>query len=261
MIDAPADDKGLFQALIELYQKASPAALVILTESEGSVPASPGAKMIVTEDGRIDGTVGGGAMEAQVVEAAVASLTEGAPRTMRFDLSESAGYVCGGRASFYIEPILPPPQLVIAGAGHVGQALCTLAAFVGFSVTVADDRVAYLDPELLPRAAKLVSGDFETLFSRIMADEKTFVVCATREHVHDYTVVRAALATPAQYIGLLGSRKKKGAFFKALLADGVDDTALSRIHTPVGLEIGASTPREIAVSIVSQLIKIRRGNV
>lgn len=153
-----------------------------------------------------------------------------------------------------------PSCLILAGAGHVGQAVCCLAAYVGFSVTVVDDRADFASSELLPEADHVIACNFESLFSTVPVDIQTLIVCATRGHTHDYTVVREALKTPARYIGLLGSRRKRNAFFDTLRKDGFDDDALSRIYTPVGLEIGAKTPREIAVSIVSELIQIRRKN-
>ncbi len=256
----PNDDKQVFEALLNVQKTGQSCVLVILVDSRGSVPAGPGAKMVVTAEDNIIGTIGGGSMEQEAIKIARGVLAEGKPQVITFELNEEAGYACGGQVTLYIEPVFPAPRLILAGAGHVGQAVCSLAAYVGFSVTVADDRAEFASSDLLPEADHVIACNFESLFSSLPVDIQTLIVCATRGHTHDYTVVREALKTPSRYIGLLGSRRKRNAFFDNLRKDGFDDDALSRIHTPVGLEIGAKTPREIAVSIVSELIQIRRKN-
>ncbi|MFP4477175.1 MAG: XdhC family protein [Desulfatibacillaceae bacterium] len=251
---------AVFEQLVERTRRGEPCSLVILVRSEGSAPAKPGARMLVAEDGATFGTVGGGAMEARAAEAARKALGHGTPGTLDIELTEDSGYVCGGRVTLYIEPVLPAPRLVIAGGGHVGRDLCTLAAFAGFSPVVADDRDQFADPGDFPDADQVMVVDFATMFDTVPVDENTWIVSATRGHEHDYTVVRAALATPAGYIGLLGSRRKRAAFFEKLEAEGFSDDDIRRIHTPVGLDIGAVGPREIAVSIVAEMISTRRNH-
>ena len=254
------NETTVFEALEERRQQGIPCALIILVDSQGSVPAKKGAKMLVSEDGQTIGTVGGGAMEKEAAEMGRRMMAEGDPRLVHLELTEAAGYACGGRVSLYIEPILPAPRLVVCGAGHVGQAVCHLAAYVGFSVIAIDDRADFLSPEVLPDADQVRACDFDHAFSDISVDGNTLIVVCTRGHAHDLRVVEKALETDASYIGLLGSRSKRASFFEKLRAAGFSDKDFEHIYTPVGTDIGAVTPREIAVSIVSELIKQRRGH-
>lgn len=254
-------DTAVLEALYQYKQQATACALIIVVDCRGSVPAGPGSKMLVAEDGHTVGTVGGGAMEQEAAEKARDLIRRGGgPELIHMDLTQSSGHVCGGQVSLYMEPVLPAPRLIVCGAGHVGQAVCRLGTYAGFSVTAADDREDILSPENLPDVHQVRACAFEDLFSQIRVDAETFVVVCTRGHAHDYTVVENALKTPVRYIGLLGSKSKKAAFFDNLRAAGFSDADLNRIHTPVGLDIGAKTPREIGFSIVGQLISQRRQN-
>ncbi len=242
-------------------ERREPCALVLLVESRGSVPAKTGAKMLVSGSGEIIGTIGGGTMEKDAIERALQAMATGKPETMQIDLSAAPTYVCGGSATLYIEPVLPSCGLIIAGAGHVGQTLCKVAAYAGFSVTVVDDRDEFVDPAILPDADRVLATDFATMFKRLEVNSSTYIVCATRGHTHDYTVVRDALATAAPYVGLVGSRSKRSGFLKRLEdEDGFSRKELTRLYTPVGLNIGAVSPSEIAVSITAELIRVRSNN-
>ncbi len=252
------NETTVFEALEERRQQGIPCALIILVDSQGSVPAKKGAKMLVAEDGQTIGTVGGGAMENEAAEMGRRMMAEGEPRLLHLELTEAAGYACGGRVSLYIEPILPAPRVIVCGAGHVGQAVCHLAAYTGFSVTAIDDRENFLSPEMLSDADQMRACAFDQAFSDISVDADTLIVVCTRGHAHDLTVVKAALETDAAYIGLLGSKSKRASFFEKLRATGFSDKDFERVYTPVGLDIGAVTPREIAVSIVGELIAQRR---
>jgi len=246
-------------ALQQYRQQDTPCTLVILVESEGSVPAKPGAKMLVAADGSTIGTVGGGALEHQATDMALEVMAAGSPRTIQLHLTEEAGYACGGHVSLYLEPMLPAPQLLICGAGHVGQAICHLAAYAGFAVTVIDDREEFLTEQLLPHAHHRMVSDFIEPFTCLNVDEHTYIVICTRGHTHDFHLVEQALATPALYIGMLGSRRKRATLIEKLTAAGLDQQQIeARLYTPVGLDIGGQTPREIGVSIVAQLIAQRR---
>jgi len=245
-------------ALQQYRQQESPCTLVILVDSEGSVPAKPGAKMLVAADGSTIGTVGGGAMEQQATDMALDVMAAGTPRTIQVHLTEEAGYACGGHVSLYLEPILPAPQLLICGAGHVGQALCHLADYAGFAVSVIDDREEFLTEELLPQAQHRIVSDFMVPFTNLNVGERTYIVICTRGHTHDFHLVEQAMDTPALYIGMLGSRLKRTSLIEKLSATGLDRQHQERLYTPVGLDIGGQTPREIAVSIVAQLIAQRR---
>jgi xanthine dehydrogenase accessory factor len=168
--------------------------------------------------------------------------------------------VCGGKVLVYIEPNMLEPRLVILGAGHVGRALTTLARFTGFHVTVVDDRAEFANRENVPDADDLIACDFERAFDRVPAGKDAFVVIATRGHNHDLDAVKAALRTDAEYIGLLGSRRKKALLHKALAGTGFSQEDIERVIIPVGTEIGSVTPEEIAVSIMAQVIEKRRQN-
>lgn len=248
----------VIDALQEYRQQDNPCTLVILVESEGSVPAKPGAKMLVAADGSTIGTVGG-ALEKQATDMALEVMASGTPRTIQLQLTEEAGYACGGNVSLYLEPMLPAPRLIICGAGHVGQALCHLASYADFAVTVIDDREEFLTEQLLPQAQHRMVSDFNDPFTDLNVDEHTYIVICTRGHTHDFHLVEHAMGTPAPYIGMLGSSSKRTTLIEKLRAAGLDHQEIeARLHTPVGLDIGGQTPREIGVSIVAQLIAQRR---
>jgi xanthine dehydrogenase accessory factor len=183
------------------------------------------------------------------------------PATIPFELTEKAGgLVCGGKILVYIEPVIPDPVLVILGAGHVGRALSKAAGFCGFRVVVADDRPEHANRENVPDAHEVVVHDFRTIFEHLFLPDNAYIVVATRGHNHDLDAVKAALRTNARYIGLLGSRRKKALLFKALEEAGFSQEDIGRIHIPVGLQIAAKTPEEIAVSIMAEIIQKRRAN-
>jgi xanthine dehydrogenase accessory factor len=250
---------NIFEALVACQTDGRPAALAIIVEAVGSTPQKTGGKMLVKADGGTVGTVGGGEVEAQVIRAALDVIREGAPRLLHLDLTEAAGYLCGGHLRIYLDPVVSPPPLIIVGAGHVGLALAALAGFVGFRVTLADDRDIPL-PSGMPPTSLVKIADYGSPFASLAVSPHAFIVIATRGHHHDLKALAAALRTPASYIGLLGSIKKKGAMVRALTEMGFPRNSFVRVHTPVGLAIGALSPEEIAVSIVAQLISYRRNH-
>jgi xanthine dehydrogenase accessory factor len=249
----------IYEEALKLKQQGRSSAIATIVQCLGSSPQKEGAKMLVRDDGSILGTLGGGCIEAEAAAYARMVMSEGTPRTVPFDLTEKdGGLVCGGKILVYIEPVVPDPRLVILGAGHVGKALARLAGSCGFRVTVTDDRPEYANKDNLPGACDTVVNDFPTVFSRVTVDDGTYIVVATRGHNHDLDAVTAALRTPARYIGLLGSKRKKALLTKSLREAGFGDDAISRVIIPVGLPIGSVTPEEIAVSIMAQIIERRR---
>ena len=251
----------LYEELVRLKKEGVPSALATIVQCVGSSPQKEGAKMLVRGDGTTLGTLGGGCLEAEVMQVAQMAIRDGSPRTVPFELTERhGGLVCGGKVLVYIEPNIPDPVLIILGAGHVSKTLARTAAFAGFRVTVTDDRPEYASKENFPDAKDLIVNEFSDVFSHIHASRNSYIVVATRGHNHDLEALRAALSTEARYIGLLGSRRKKALLFRTLEAEGFPKTSTARIMTPVGLDIGSITPEEIAISIVAQLIKERRGN-
>ena len=249
----------IFEEALRLKRLSRSSAIATIVECRGSSPQKQGAKMLVRDDGSLLGTLGGGCLEADVVQAAIMTMKDGHPLTLPFELTErEGGLVCGGSVLVYIEPILLEPRLIILGAGHVGKTLTRLARFTGFRVTVIDDRREFANQENLPDATDLMVTDFERAFEGLAVGKDTFIVVATRGHNHDLDAVKAALGTDAGYIGLLGSRRKKGLLFRSLAESGFSQTDMGRVVIPVGIEIGSVTPEEIAVSIMAQIIQRRR---
>ncbi len=251
----------IYEEVLRLKRQGRSSAIATIVECRGSSPQKQGAKMLVRDDGSLMGTLGGGCLEADVRQAALMAMNDGAPSTIPFELTErEGGLVCGGTVLVYIEPVLLDPRLIILGAGHVGKALTKLARFAGFQVAVVDDRVEYANRENIPDATELCVRDFTKAFDEMPVEKDTFIVVATRGHNHDLDAVKAALGTRAGYIGLLGSRRKKALFFKSLRDGGLSQDDIDRVVIPVGLDIGSRTPEEIAVSIMAQIIERRNTN-
>ena len=251
----------IYEEALRLKRLGRTSAIATIVECRGSSPQKQGAKMLVRDDGTIMGTLGGGCLEAEVIQAAALTIEGGEPQTLPFSLTEhEGGLVCGGTVLVYIEAVVPEPRLVILGAGHVGRALAKVARFCGFHVVLMDDRPEFLQPGSNPDAQELVPGDFTRACENIPVDAGTFIVVATRGHNHDLDAVRSALGTSAGYIGLLGSRRKKALLRKKLREQGFSPEEIDRVITPVGLDIGSVSPQEIAVSIMAQIIQQRRSN-
>lgn len=255
---------SLFEEIARLQRQGQPCALCTIVKARGSTPGKDAMKMLVRSDGTFVGTVGGGCLEAEVLEAALASLADERPRTLEFALNErdypDSGLLCGGQVEIFVEPIVEP-RLVLFGAGHVARAIAALARRTGFHVTVADDREDFVTPETQPDAQELLAGDFEQLARSIAPAEGSYLLAVTRGHDQDGTVLRALYEAGCRprYLGMIGSRRKKVEVFRALGAEGVSEAFLAQVRTPVGLAIGARTHEEIAVSVVAELIAVRRG--
>ncbi len=249
----------IYEEVVRLQQQGRVSAIATIVECRGSSPQKQGAKMLVRDDGSLIGTLGGGCLEADVVQAAMMAMKDGNPMTLPFELTErEGGLVCGGTVLVYVEPILLDPRLVILGAGHVGRILAKLARFTGFRVTVVDDRAEFANQENVPDANDLIVHEFERAFERVPVEGGTFIVVATRGHNHDLDAVKAALRTPAHYIGLLGSKRKRALLRRSLADSGFSPADIDRVIIPVGLPIDSVTPEEIAVSIMAQIIQRRR---
>ncbi len=255
----PTSTPSLYATLADCQARGQPAVLALIVATHGSTPQKLGAKMVIQADGSTVGTVGGGLLESRVKEEAMEVLRSGQPKIMEVDLTTGEEGICGGRVRVYLEPVLPPPHLLILGAGHVGQALAALAAFLGLAVTLADTRELQPRPEL-PGVRWHRLQDYQEPLADLPAAKEGYIVIATARHHHDLEALRAALRTPAKYIGLLSSNRKKRVFAQQLLAEGFAPEDLARVHAPVGLDLGAVTPAEIAVSIAAQIIALRRNH-
>ncbi|HWR37049.1 MAG TPA: XdhC/CoxI family protein [Clostridia bacterium] len=237
-------------------------ALATIINVRGSIPSFQTAKMLVRDDGSIVGTIGGGCVEAEVWQAAREVMEEEKPRSLTFNLNNNptydTGLVCGGTLEVFIEPVLPVSQLFIFGAGHVAQNLSKVAHVAGFEVTVVDDRETYANRERFPEATAVIADDFEKALPGLNMNESAFIVVVTRGHRDDMRVLRWAVDTPARYIGMIGSRRKVITIYKELENEGIAPEKFERVNAPVGIEIGAVTPEEIAVAIVAEMIAVRR---
>jgi len=254
------NDMIIYEELIALARQGVASALATVVESAGSSPRKAGAKMLVRRDGSILGTIGGGTVELETIAAALAAMQSGLPRTVPFTLTEEYGHVCGGRLLIYIEPAGLAPDLLVFGAGHVGRALASAAKFAGFRVTVTDDRPEFARPEQLPDADEVRLGESAELLGRLQVTTGTAIVIVTTGFDKDFAAVRAALKTPASYIGVIGSARKREVLVRTLAEEGFPPEQARRITIPVGLAIGAETPAEIAISVVAQLIQQRRNH-
>jgi xanthine dehydrogenase accessory factor len=251
----------VFEEVVRLQHAGEPCVLATVIASSGSAPRKCGARMVIRQDGTITGTVGGGKPELETIAAGLEVLREMVPRTVSFTLVEEFGHVCGGSLQIYLEPLGSAPRLVICGAGHVGTATAAVAAQAGFRVTVVDDRPAQLAPGRLPAACQTVCGGYGESLAKLPVTPDTAVVITTPGFQSDFAATRAALATPAGYIGIIGSRRKRETLLATLAAEGYDEATIARLTIPVGLPIGGDTPGEIAVSIVAQLIERRHRHV
>lgn len=252
----------IYEQIVQLRRDGRRGAIATIVNVRGSIPSFRTAKMLVRDDGSIVGTIGGGCVEADVWQAAREVMESEKPRSLTFDLNQDpkydTGLVCGGTLEIFIEPVLPPALLYIFGAGHVAYNLYKVAAIAGFDVVVVDDREAYANRERFPDAREVIARDFELATSQLTPPESSYIVIVTRGHRDDMRVLRWALNTRARYLGMIGSRRKTISIYKELEKEGIPAEKFKDIHAPVGLEIGAVTPEEIAVAIVAEMIAIRR---
>jgi xanthine dehydrogenase accessory factor len=218
--------------------------------------------MLVWADGRTLGTIGGGCYENDAFWKARESLSSGRPQLLHYELNDDFaqenGLICGGRMDVHIDPLTPSPRLFIIGAGHVGHHLARIASDVGFRIHVVDDREKFANAERFPGAEVVVQSIPEWLH-RSDIPASAYVVVVTRGHQHDLDAMRALAARDLKYLGLIGSRAKVARIYDALLAEGMPAECLQRVHAPIGLDIGAVTPAEIAISILAELIAVTRG--
>ncbi|HTF89983.1 MAG TPA: XdhC/CoxI family protein [Planctomycetota bacterium] len=255
---------SLYEEIVRLGRDGEACALCTIVKTAGSTPGKSTMKMLVRRDGTFLGTVGGGCLEAEVLEAALASMQDELPRTLAFALNErdypDSGLLCGGRLEIFVEPIVEP-RLVLFGGGHVSAAIARLARSVGFHVTIADDRETFASAERHPEANQTRCAPFDELARQVAPAAGQYLIACTRGHDQDGEVLRALHASGCRprYLGMIGSRAKKVQLFEKLALDGVDAAFLAQVRTPMGLAIGARTHEEIAVSVVAELIAVRRG--
>jgi len=257
----------IFEEVVRMRRAGERGALATIVHTNGSIPSFDSSRMLVRDDGSIVGTVGGGCVEAEVWAEAKEVIVAEQPRKMTFNLNQDAQYdaglICGGTLEIFVEPILPQPVLYIFGGGHVSTAVAPIAHQAGFKIVIVDDRETFASMERFPMASEIYTS-YEEAFERIQPNSSSYLLIVTRGHSGDMRVLAWAVESEARgfsprYIGMMGSKRKVIAVYKALEKEGFSAAQFERVHAPVGLEIGALTPEEIAVSITAELIAVRRG--
>ena len=252
----------IYETISELTQKGELVVLCTIVANQGSTPRRVGSKMLVFADGKIQGSVGGGEMEARVISEALETLATGQPRTLSYamvDPKRGDPGVCGGTVEIFIDPIFPDPLILVAGGGHVGKAVVSLAKWLGFRVALTDDRAEFCTPESVPGADNYFPGPLTALPEKITITPQTYILLTTRNIQVDIAGLPALLETPAAFIGVIGSRRRWSTTREKLLAAGVDEEKLAKVVSPIGLELNAETPEEIALSILSEIVMLQRG--
>ncbi len=249
----------IWQKLLEGRKSGRAAVLATVVEASGSAPRAAGAKMIYWEDGKTEGTIGGGAVERIVCERCPQVLQDRRPVLLDYELG-SLGMICGGRMKIYLEPYFAQPPLILFGGGHIAKALAPIAVSIGFRVTVVDDRPETASAERFPEADRVLALPYEEALNALDFNEETYIVIATHRHQHDRAVLEECLKKPFAYLGMIGSRTKAAETRRALQEIGFAEELLRRVHSPIGLSIGAETPEEIAVSIAAELIAAKSGS-
>ena len=253
----------VYEELVRLRRLGQKCALATIVEVRGSIPSFQSAKLLVREDGSIVGTIGGGCVEAEVWNAAREAMETEKPKHLTFNLGQDAAYdnglICGGQLDIYVEPVLPVPRAFIFGAGHISKSLSKVASLAGFDTVVIDNRDTFANRERFPEASEVHAAEYEELFPRLEVNETSYLIIVTRGHRDDMRVLRWAAATKARYVAMIGSKRKVIGVIRELEKEGMPPKAFERLHAPMGLEIGAVTPEEIAVSVVAEMIAVRRN--
>jgi xanthine dehydrogenase accessory factor len=254
---------SIYRALAELEESGGVGALCTIIKSRGSVPRHVGSKMLVYADGNFIGTVGGGEVENRVIKEALEALKEGKNRLLSYSMvnpKEGDPGICGGQLEVYVEPVLSRPLLVVIGAGHVGIAVSHLASWLGFRVAVSDDRPEWCNPELHPDADEFYPVPMGELPDHLNITPNTYLVLTTRGVDIDAVGLPKLLQTPAAYLGIIGSKRRWITTRKRIMEETeLTEVDLDQIYSPIGLEINAETPEEIAVSIMAEIIMLRKG--
>ena len=249
----------IYEEVARMHREGAAGVVATVVAVGGSTPRGAGAKMVVYPDGRTLGSVGGGAIESTIIDRARELVGSREPVLLSFDLEDDTGMICGGKMDIFLEPVSAGPHVLVVGGGHVGQAVARASKHAGFRVTVVDDRAEVVTAERFPFADRRLVGGTELLGGDLMLDASTFVVVVTRGHRFDRDWVEAFIDSWPRYLGMIGSAVKVSRTFEHMAEGGVSEDVLSRIYAPIGLDIGAETPDEIAVSVVAEMIAVRHG--
>lgn len=243
--------------------KGETIAFVTIVEAKGSIPREVGAKMVVGKDGLIAGTIGGGVTEAKVIEEVKQSLKEGKGKLLTYHLTKEQaaldeGAICGGDMKVFIDILQPKEEVLIFGAGHIAVCVSKLSKIVGFKVTVIDDRKEFANQDRFPETDEIIAEEIEKALAHLEITPSTYIIVVTRGHLKDEEVLASVVRSNAAYIGMIGSREKNATVFQHLGEQGISARELKKVHAPIGMDIGAQTPEEIAVSIIAEIIQVRR---
>jgi len=255
----------LYKKMAELSTEGKAFVLATVVESFGSTPRKAGAKMLVLEDGSTIDTVGGGKVEQQVVLDALDALQRGVSRTVKYELRTSGehalGMECGGETTVFLEVNKPALTIVVAGAGHIAQKLTPMAKLLDFRVVVVDTRPEFANTDNLPDADEVICGHPGELPDLVSLDHNSYVVIVTHGHIHDKDALKAVLSSDVAYVGMIGSQHKVRVVLEQLLDEGADMERLSRVYSPIGIDLGGGAPGEIAVSILSEIVAMQHGRL
>ena len=253
----------IYEELVRLRRVGQKCALATIVQVNGSIPSYESAKMLIREDGSMLGTIGGGCVEAEVWNAAREAMETGKARHLTFSLGQEAAYdnglICGGQLNIFIEPVLPQPFAFIFGAGHISKSLSKIASTAGFCTVIADDRETFATRERFPDADQIYAGEYETVFPKLPIHDTSYIVIVTRGHRDDMRVLRWAVGTQARYVSMIGSKRKVIGVVKELEKEGIPRERLEKVYAPMGLEIGAISPEEIAISVAAEMVAVRRN--
>lgn len=248
----------IFEEIIAIKNKGIPAVLATVVEALGSAPGKPCARMLIKADGSMVGTIGGGAIEKKITDEAMVLMHGGESKLLRYKLEE-LGMACGGAMSVFLESLKPAPDLIIFGAGHIGSALSKIGKMLGFTIIVVDNRLEFANQERLPWADRVIAHDYPQALEELIFSDTTYLVILTHRHLHDFEILDYCVQQPFGYLGMIGSRKKVAKAFQQLGEKGIGEATSKRIHAPIGIDIGANTPEEIAIAIAAELVAVRSG--
>ena len=253
----------LYDEIVRLRKLGQKCAIATIVQVNGSIPSFESAKILVREDGSFMGTVGGGCVEAEVWNAAREVIETEKPRHLSFSLGQDAAYdeglICGGQLNIFVEPIIPQPRAFIFGGGHVSKGISKIATLAGFSTSIIDNREAFANKERFPEAEATYAQEYEEVFEQLPVNSSSYTIIVTRGHRDDMRVLRWAVNTPAKYIAMIGSKRKTISVVHELEKEGFPREAFEKVFAPMGLEIGAELPEEIAISVVAEMIAVRRA--
>ena len=253
----------VYDEIVRLRKLGQKSALATIVQVNGSIPSYESAKLLVREDGSMMGTIGGGCVEAEVWTAAREVIETEKPRHLTFSLGQDAAYdnglICGGQLNIFVEPIIPQPRAYIFGGGHVSKSISKVAALAGFATVIVDDREAFANRERFPEAAETYADEYESVFPKLSVTSSSYLIIVTRGHRDDMRVLRWAVNTPARYIAMIGSKRKTISVVRELEKEGIPRELFEKVFAPMGLEIGAESPEEIAISVAAEMIAVRRA--